>query len=156
MTDKAQTPFRRRQRRKLVLGLLIPSLFGAVVLSMVALRNTAVYFYSPAELPSYSELGNRQIRVGGLVATGSLADNPQRPIRFAITDGAETVPVAYPDILPGLFAEDKGVIVQGHLRQDGVFQADKVLAKHDENYMPAEVVEALKETGRWQEGEAEQ
>lgn len=142
--------FTRRRRRKLIMGLLLPCLAGAVVLVFFALRETAIYMYGPSELPDYAELGERQIRLGGLVAAGSLTRSSDGLIEFGVTDLVSTVMVTYDDILPGLFAEEQGVVVQGQLREDGTFVASKVLARHDENYMPAEVVDVLKENGTWQ------
>lgn len=150
----SKPPLRRRRERMMILSLLIPALGGALALSMFAMSKTSVYYYSPDDLPVYSELAGREIRVGGLVAEGSLGD-AEDPVRFAILDasGDRTVKVAFDGLLPGLFAEGQGVVVQGQMRPDGTFAAAKVLARHDENYMPAEVVKDLKDSNRWQHTE---
>jgi cytochrome c-type biogenesis protein CcmE len=146
---KAASPFRRRQRRILLLGIVLPAFAGATALGLAAISRTQVYFYAPSSLPAHAELGDREIRVGGLVEEGSLRQGETVAVEFVITDGAATVPVVFDDVLPGLVAEGDGVVAQGRLREDGVFVADNVLARHDENYMAPEVAAALKETGRY-------
>jgi len=95
------------------------------------------------------------VRIGGLVETHSLSRGPDgRQISFRVTDGASNLAVVYEGLLPDLFREGQGVVAEGKLRPDGVFAATTVLAKHDENYMPREVVDALKQSGHWQEGGA--
>jgi cytochrome c-type biogenesis protein CcmE len=95
----------------------------------------------------------RTLRIGGLVETGSVArDADGATVHFRVTDTAKTVAVVYKGILPDLFREGQGVVAEGTMSQDGVFVAAEVLAKHDEKYMPKEVVDALKKSGRWQEG----
>jgi cytochrome c-type biogenesis protein CcmE len=92
--------------------------------------------------------------MGGLVKDGSVKRSPDLNIKFDVTDGKSSIPVAYHGIVPDLFREGQGVVVEGKMGPGGVFRADTVLAKHDERYMPKEVVEALKKSGRWKEGEA--
>jgi cytochrome c-type biogenesis protein CcmE len=95
------------------------------------------------------EPGER-IRLGGLVEMGSLQKLDDANVRFNVTDFVETIPVTHRGVLPDLFREGQGVVAEGAMQQDGTFTADKVLAKHDENYMPPEVADALKKTGNWQ------
>jgi cytochrome c-type biogenesis protein CcmE len=92
------------------------------------------------------------VRLGGLVENGSLVKSADGHVAFAVTDGNATIKVAYRGILPDLFREGQGVVAEGVIAPDGSFAADTVLAKHDERYMPREVVDALKKSGRWQEG----
>jgi cytochrome c-type biogenesis protein CcmE len=93
------------------------------------------------------------MRIGGLVKPGSIERGDNLLVRFAVTDGKTDIAVQYQGIVPDLFREGQGVVAEGKLDTGGVFAADTVLAKHDERYMPREVVDALKKTGRWQEGE---
>jgi cytochrome c-type biogenesis protein CcmE len=125
----------------------------AAALVLYAMNDTLVFFYSPSELAAKQIPAGRTLRVGGLVETGSVArDADGATIHFRVTDTAQAVPVTYKGILPDLFREGQGVVAEGTMGPDGVFVASEVLAKHDENYMPKEVVEALKKSGRWQEG----
>jgi cytochrome c-type biogenesis protein CcmE len=142
----------RKQQR---LGLLLvgmAALAGATALVLTAFSGNLVFFYSPTELRAQAAVG-RPVRIGGLVAAKSLARSADgERVAFRVTDGKTDVAVVYRGILPDLFREGQGVVVEGELRPDGVFAATSVLAKHDERYMPREVVEALKRTGHWQEG----
>jgi cytochrome c-type biogenesis protein CcmE len=132
-------------------------LAGAVALGLLAFSDKVTYFYSPTELAA-ADLGpGTTIRLGGVVADGSVAQQADGiTTHFAITDGGETVDVSYTGVLPDLFREGQGVIVIGAVGETGLFVATEVLAKHDENYMPKEVADALKEQGYWQEGEETQ
>lgn len=145
----------RKQRRLYsILGALL-LLGSAVGLVLYAVRDTLVYFYSPSEVVQKNLLPGRNIRIGGLVEEGSVvrhADGTR--IEFAVTDLQTRVPVRYTGLLPDLFREGKGVVAEGMMNTDGVFIASTVLAKHDENYMPPEVADALKKSGSWQEGTA--
>ena len=129
-------------------------LFGAVLLAGSALlvsfafRDAIVFFFSPSELLAEQRRPDQLVRVGGLVVAGSLVRGEGKTAKFVITDGNATVAVRYTGVLPDLFDEGQGVVAEGYLR-DGVFQATEVLAKHDENYIPREVVEALKAQGQW-------
>ena len=125
----------------------------AVALVLTALQDTLMFFYSPSDLDETGPQVNQAFRLGGLVKEGSVEQMEGGVIAFTITDIAATVPVRYKGILPDLFREGQGVVTQGRLNDQGIFVADEVLAKHDENYMPAEVADALKESGQWQ-GEA--
>ncbi len=112
-----------------------------------------MFFYGPSEvLQKNPPLGTR-LRIGGLVKAGSLVKSEGQKAIFAITDNANTVAVSYEGMLPDLFREGQGVVAEGVLEAPGRFRADTVLAKHDERYMPREVVDALKKEGRWQEGQ---
>ena len=144
---------RRKRRRLTLLGLGMLALAGATALVLSAFQDSLVFFYGPSELRAETIPAERRLRLGGLVAEGSverIADGAT--IRFTVTDGRARVPVRYRGMLPDLFREGQGVIAQGRLGPDGVFRADEVLAKHDENYMPPEVAEALKKAGQWQNG----
>jgi cytochrome c-type biogenesis protein CcmE len=140
-----------RKRRRLyavIAGLVMLGAAAALILnaSSSALR----FFYQPAELAKAPH--DRPFRLGGLVEAGSLKRDPDgATVRFRITDMTAAVPVTYKGVLPDLFREGQGVVAEGKLGADGDFVADEVLAKHDEKYMPREVVDALKKSGRWQE-----
>ena len=143
---------RKRKRLILVLGgLALLGTASALVLS--AFNDNLVFFYSPSDLTTKALPDGRRVRIGGLVETGSVKHEPDgKTIDFAITDGNTAVPVTYSGIVPDLFREGQGVVIEGRMDRDGTFRAASVLAKHDENYMPREVVDALKQSGHWQEG----
>lgn len=143
----------RRTRRFALIGGVF--LIGALAVSLVmtALGDAVAYFYTPSDLAKLGEPPAGVIRLGGLVERGSLtSDASDATMRFTITDdgGARTV-IAFRGILPDLFREGQGVVVQGRL-ENGELAATEVLAKHDENYMPREVADALKKQGRWKDG----
>ncbi len=140
-----------KARRGIGIGIIGAILGLAVMLTLTALEDTVVYFYDPSALAE-KPLDNRLIRVGGLVVEGSV-DKSESTIKFSLSDGAASVDVAYSGILPDLFREGQGIIAEG--RYDGtLFTAETVLAKHDENYMPKEIADSLKEKGLWKdEGE---
>lgn len=138
----------KRQRLALVLAALTV-LASAIALVLIALENTITYYYNPADLAALKAPPERPIRIGGLVEEGSVEKLDGGLVRFRVTDGTATYAVEYAGLLPDLFREGQGVIAAGRLRADGVFEASQVLAKHDENYMPPEVAEALKKSGRW-------
>jgi cytochrome c-type biogenesis protein CcmE len=143
----------RKQQRLGLLALAMAALGGATALVLVAFSDNLVFFYSPSDLKTKAVAADRRVRIGGLVETDSLSRGPDgRRVSFRVTDGASTLAVLYDGMLPDLFREGQGVVAEGNLRSDGVFAATTVLAKHDENYMPREVVDALKKSGRWQEG----
>jgi cytochrome c-type biogenesis protein CcmE len=145
----------RKQQRLGLLALGMASLGGATALVLVAFSDNLVFFYSPSELKTKAVAADRRVRIGGLVEMQSLSRGPDgRRVSFRVTDGASVLAVVYDGMLPDLFREGQGVVAEGNLRSDGVFAATTVLAKHDENYMPREVVEALKKSGHWQEGAA--
>jgi cytochrome c-type biogenesis protein CcmE len=139
----------RKQKRLAVIGGLALVLAVATTLILVALRDQIVFFYSPSDLQERMVAAGMPIRLGGLVKEGSIVQ--QGEINdFVVTDGGAEMPVRYVGILPDLFRDGQGVVAEGEIGSDGVFAASNVLAKHDENYMPKEVVEALKERGEWQ------
>ncbi len=142
---------KRRRLYFVVVGMVL--LGAAAALVLYAMNDTLVFFYSPSELLAKQVPPGRTLRIGGLVETGSVArDADGTTVHFRVTDTAKTVAVVYKGILPDLFREGQGVVAEGTMSQDGVFVAAEVLAKHDEKYMPKEVVDALKKSGRWQEG----
>ena len=133
----------RRQRIIFILfGLTGLALASYLILS--ALGNNLSYFFSPSEVHAGQAPDNRTFRVGGMVKSGSMVRaQHDLTVHFVLTDFHQEIPVSYTGILPDLFAEGQGAIAQGRLSTDGVFLADEVLAKHDENYMPPEVAAAL-------------
>ena len=143
------TPKRRR------LWLLVGSLAvlgAAATLVLTALNDNLVFLYSPSQVAEKGIAPDRRFRLGGLVEAGSVQKNGEE-VRFTVTDTHKTVAVVYRGLLPDLFREGQGVVVEGAFDQNGQFVASEVLAKHDETYMPPEVAKALKESGRWQETE---
>ena len=142
----------RKRRRMLALALALAALGGAAALALSALDDTLVFFYSPSEIEAKSLAPGQTIRIGGLVEEGSLTSDGDGTVRFRVTDLKKALPVTYKGMLPDLFREGQGVVAEGALGPDGAFAATQVLAKHDETYMPPEVAEALKKSGRWQEG----
>ena len=135
-----------RHKRFAMLGGLVATVGVIVALVLNAFQSNLEFFYSPSQVSANEAPVGRTFRVGGLVEAGSVkVDGTQ--VQFVVTDTATTVPVRYQGILPDLFKEGKGVVVQGQL-QDGVFVAREVLAKHDENYMPPEAADALKQAQR--------
>lgn len=142
----------RKQQRLGLLALGMAALAGATALVLAAFSDNLVFFYSPSELKAKAIAADRRVRIGGLVETHSVSPSPDgHGISFRITDGSADVAVTYQGPLPDLFREGQGAVAEGKLRADGVFAASTVLAKHDENYMPREVVDALKKSGHWQE-----
>lgn len=128
------------------LGFVAAGLVGlgfATYLVFNALESNLSYFFSPTDVVQKKAPDDHVFRLGGLVEVGSVERGQELTVRFTVTDGAQKVPVAYTGILPDLFQEGQGVITQGRLDDTGLFVADEVLAKHDENYMPPEVAEAL-------------
>ena len=129
----------------------IASLLGiAAMLVLGALRDNIVFFYTPSEINQSDRQSGRQLRLGGLVKDGSVEIDGMQSV-FIVTDGSADVIVRYNNALPSLFREGQGVVAEGQIK-NGIFTAQNVLAKHDENYMPAEVADKLKEQGVWQGG----
>jgi cytochrome c-type biogenesis protein CcmE len=142
----------RKRRRLYILLLFMIGLGTAAALTLTAFRDNLVFFYSPTEIVEKNAPAGRNMRIGGLVETGSVERAPgSTQVRFKVTDLQTAITVVYNGALPDLFREGQGVVAQGQLGGDGVFHAREVLAKHDENYMPPEVAAALKKSGRWQE-----
>lgn len=144
----------RKQRRLTLIGASIGVLAIAAALVLSALRESIVFFNSPTDVVEKHLAPGTRMRVGGLVKPGTVERGANLQISFSVTDGKTDVPVRYQGIVPDLFREGQGVIAEGKLEPDGKLTADTVLAKHDERYMPREVVDALKKSGHWQEGEA--
>jgi cytochrome c-type biogenesis protein CcmE len=144
----------RKGRRLTLIGTALAIVAFAVALAAYALRDNIVFFYGPSEVLQKSIATGARLRIGGLVKPGSLVKAEGQRANFIITDNAHDVAVTYQGLLPDLFREGQGVVAEGVLEGPGQFHADSVLAKHDERYMPREVVDALKKQGRWQEGEA--
>jgi len=138
----------RKQKRLAVIGGLAVVLALATTLVLVALRDQIVFFYSPSDVVAREIAPGTPMRLGGLVKDGSWTRDGQDN-SFVVTDGAQDVAARYSGILPDLFREGQGVVAEGSLGPDGTFMATNVLAKHDENYIPKEVVEALKASGEW-------
>ena len=135
----------KRSRRKV---LVIAILFGvaiAAVLGLTAFQENLLYFYSPTQIAAGEAPDNHSFRVGGLVVNGSVKRKPDSlQVQFDLTDNTETMTVEYTGILPDLFREGQGIVAMGSLQAGGKFVAEEVLAKHDENYMPPDVADALK------------
>ena len=153
MSSHSLNPARRRKRQRMfVLFAAMGLLAIAAGLILAALQENIVFFIAPAEIAERQIEPGQRFRIGGLVEAGSVEKQPENPtVRFRITDLRASVMVQYTGLLPDLFSEGEGVVAEGRLTADGVFVADSVLAKHDENYMPQEVVDSLKKSGRWQE-----
>ena len=142
----------KAKHRRLVMVLAGLALLGvAAVFVGSALRDNLVFFFTPSEALEKAIPPERRFRLGGLVEEGSLV-RKGAAVTFRITDSAKTLPVAYTGVLPDLFREGQGVVAEGRLK-DGVFEAQTVLAKHDETYMPKEVAEGLKKAGHWKGGQ---
>jgi cytochrome c-type biogenesis protein CcmE len=140
----------RKRRRLYVVGLAMLGLFAAAALVLTAFQENLVFFYSPSDLTEKTLPPGRPVRLGGLVEEGSIERLDGLTVHFRVTDLSQSTPVVYEGLLPDLFREGQGVVTEGTLGPDGVFVASEVLAKHDETYMPPEVVEALKKAGQWQ------
>ncbi|MES2423732.1 MAG: cytochrome c maturation protein CcmE [Pseudomonadota bacterium] len=133
-----------RTKRLAVVLVGLTTLATASALVLNAFQSNLVFFFSPSQVQAKEAPQGRSFRIGGLVQDGSLQrTSGGLTVHFVVTDMAKTVPVTYTGLLPDLFKEGKGVVAQGKLGADGVFHADQVLAKHDENYMPPEAAEAL-------------
>jgi cytochrome c-type biogenesis protein CcmE len=144
----------RKQRRLTLIGAAGLVLTLALALVLTALKDSIVFFRTPTDVASGLVDHGARLRLGGLVGEGSVKRGENLAIGFTITDGGSTVPVAYIGLLPDLFREGQGVVVEGVLEEGGTVRAETVLAKHDENYMPREVADALKAQGVWKGGGA--
>ena len=138
----------RKQKRLAVIAILAVVLAIATALVLTALRDQIVFFYSPSDVSARDVSPGQPIRLGGLVKDGSWVRDGQDNT-FVVTDGGMDITAHYVGILPDLFREGQGVVAEGSMGPDGRFTATNVLAKHDENYVPKEVVEALKAQGEW-------
>ena len=144
----------RKQRRLVLIGGSGIVLAVAVGLVLSAMSNSIVFFRSPTDIAKEHLAPGTRVRIGGLVEDGSVKRTGDLNIRFKVTDGKHAIAVRYQGIVPDLFREGQGVVAEGKIEPGNTLVADTVLAKHDERYMPREVVEALKKSGHWQEGEA--
>ena len=155
MIPRKKTPAAKRKQMRLYTTLGLLGVLGfAVFLMLRAFEENILFFVIPSDLKTGEFSGEEQFRLGGLVEVGSVKLSTESPeVKFFVTDGEVSIPVQYKGLLPDLFREGQGIVVEGRLGADGIFKADTVLAKHDENYMPPEVAEALKEKGYWREDE---
>jgi cytochrome c-type biogenesis protein CcmE len=134
-----------RSKRVIAIAAGLAALGVATALVLNAFNSNLVFFFSPTQVAAKEAPQGRSFRIGGLVEVGSIQREPKGlTTRFVVTDLSKTIPVTYTGLLPDLFKEGKGVVAQGKLGADGIFRADQVLAKHDENYMPPEAADALK------------
>jgi len=140
-----------RHKKLAVITAGVTALGFAAILVLNAFQSNLVFFYSPTQVAANEAPVDKSFRIGGLVEEGSVRrEDNSTTVKFAITDTAETIQIVYTGILPDLFREGKGVVAQGKLSPAGVFEADEVLAKHDENYMPPEAALALEEAAKAQ------
>lgn len=138
-----------RHKRFAMIAAGVVALGVAATLVLNAFRSNLVFFFTPSEIAANEAPVGRNFRVGGMVVDGSVQRQPDGvSVRFVVTDTAQSIPVVYTGILPDLFREGKGVVAQGKLGADGVFKAEQVLAKHDENYMPPEAAEAVERANK--------
>jgi cytochrome c-type biogenesis protein CcmE len=145
----------KARRRLTLLAAIAPVLAFAVGLTLWGLRDSISFFYTPSQADAAQPPPGRAIQLGGLVAAGSVVKHPDGLVEFTVQDQTAVDRVVFQGDLPDLFREGQGVVAVGAFRQDGVFEAKRVLAKHDERYMPREVSKALKEQGEWY-GDGEQ
>ena len=139
----------RKGKRLTLIGGAMAILGLAAGLMLFALRDNIVFFYTPSELAKKQTASGARLRIGGLVKEGTVVKNGQ-DVNFTVTDKTSDLTVSYTGLLPDLFREGQGVVVDGVLQPSGAFRADSVLAKHDERYMPRDVADALKKQGVWQ------
>jgi cytochrome c-type biogenesis protein CcmE len=140
-----------RHKKMAVIALSVSALTVAVVLVLNVFQSNLVFFFSPSQVVAKEAPIGKSFRIGGLVEEGSLKrEGDGTTLSFAITDTAEVIQVVYTGILPDLFKEGKGVVAQGKIAENGIFYADEVLAKHDENYMPPEAASALEQAAKAQ------
>lgn len=139
-----------KHQRLLFVGITLLSLCAATLLTLRAFRDNLVFFYSPSEIAARAIPEGQRIRLGGLVEKKSIERDGEF-VRFRVTDGQSSVSVEYHGLPPALFREGQGVVAEGYLEGGGHMRASTLLAKHDEYYMPREVVDALKKSGRWRE-----
>lgn len=141
----------RKQRRLTLIGFSLGVLGVAAGLVLYALSGSITLFNSPTDVVEKAIQPGTRIRLGGLVEPGSIRRGEHMQVRFSVTDGRNSVPVAYTGVLPDLFREGQGVVTEGIIEPGRQFRADSVLARHDENYMPKEVADALKKQGHWKD-----
>ncbi len=139
----------KRRQRLLLVGLMLGGVSVAVALGVNAFRQNIMLFHSPTDVVAGAVQPGQPFRVGGMVVEGSVSrSNEDLAVKFELTDHGETIPVSFVGILPDLFREGQGIVAMGALNDSGTFSATEVLAKHDENYMPPEVAEALEKAGK--------
>ena len=131
--------------RILFISLLLVSVILSIFLILKSLEEDVVYFFSPTEIKSLTEINKKKIRIGGMVKENSIVIDSEN-INFIITDFKNEINISYSGLVPNLFEEGKGVVAEGFLKDNSFLIAEKILAKHDENYMPPEVSEALKKS----------
>jgi cytochrome c-type biogenesis protein CcmE len=144
---------RRKGKRLVLIGAALGVAGVAAGLTLFALRDSVVFFYGPTEFAEKAPALGTRLRIGGLVEKGSLQHVGDDAVSFVVTDMTHDVKVSFTGLLPDLFREGQGVVAEGIVAGPDSFKADSVLAKHDETYMPREVADALKKSGRWREGE---
>jgi len=145
----------KARRRLTLIAVIAPVLAAAVGLTLWGMRDSISFFYTPSQADAAKPAPGQPIQLGGLVATGSVVKHPDGRVEFTVQDKLAADRVVFQGDLPDLFREGQGIVATGSYRADGVFEAKRVLAKHDENYMPREVADALKEQGEWRgEGQA--
>lgn len=142
---------RKANRRLWITAGAAVVLVAAAALAMNAMSSAMVFFYSPAMVAENPPAAGQRVRVGGLVVDGSVERPSNGGANFTVTDGAGEIRISYSGSLPDLFREGQGIVAEGAFDGAGLFTADSVLAKHDETYMPAEVADALRESGMWHE-----
>ena len=150
----ATTPeMKPKQQRLILAAVALVAVVGAGLLASLALKDQAAYFYTPAEARAATIVPGDEVRLGGMVQQGSIVRQPDGvTIAFVLTDGRATVPVRYTGIVPDLFAENSGAVADGRFGVDGVFVAEKILAKHDERYMPPQMGDIPTNAGETVEG----
>lgn len=140
-----------RHRKLTIIIMSVAALGLAATLVLDAFQSNLVFFFSPSQVAANEAPKGKSFRIGGLVEEGSVKrESDGVTVNFVVTDTAKVIPVVYTGILPDLFKEGKGVVAQGKLSSDGIFRADEVLAKHDENYMPPEAADALEQAKKSQ------
>ena len=143
--------FKPKHQRLVLVAIALVALIGAGVLAAWALRNQASYFYVPSDIAASPPEPGQEIRLGGMIEAGSFKTRADGvTVDFVVGDGEARVPVVFSGIVPDLVVEGSGVVAEGAMRPDGTFAASELLAKHDENYMPREVADALKKQVHWQ------
>jgi cytochrome c-type biogenesis protein CcmE len=143
---------KRKHKRLTFVAVALALLGVAAALVLNAFEDNIVFFYSPTEIQAKDLKPDQRLRLGGLVEDGSVEKLSDGNVQFRVTDTANVITVRFKGLLPDLFREGQGVIAEGHLKGNE-FVADEVLAKHDENYMPPEVADAIKKSGQWKAGE---
>jgi cytochrome c-type biogenesis protein CcmE len=138
-----------KQQRLIFITASVVCLCISAIITLRAFRDNLVFFYSPTDLQTHTIEPDRVIRVGGLVETGSITHNNDESLTFIISDGNAKVSIHFKGITPNLFREGQGIVAEGVMNRSNTMEAKSILAKHDEKYMPREVVDALKRNGRW-------